>query len=49
MRFNFKVIGDILGILLLINGGFMALCLPISFYYGEQDWTAILTSSLITI
>ena len=27
----------------------MALCLPISFYYGEQDWTAILTSSLITI
>ena len=49
MRFNFKVIGDILGILLLINGGFMALCLPICFYYGEQDWTAILTSSLITI
>ena len=49
MRFNYKVIGDILGILLLINGGFMALCLPISFYYGEQDWTAILTSSLITI
>ena len=49
MRFNFKVIGDILGILLLINGGFMALCLPISFYYGEEDWTAILTSSLITI
>ncbi len=27
----------------------MALCLPISFYYGEEDWTAILTSSLITI
>jgi len=27
----------------------MALCLPICFYYGEQDWTAILTSSLITI
>ena len=49
MSFNYKVIGDILGILLLINGGFMALCLPISFYYGEQDWTAILTSSLITI
>ncbi|MBO3700575.1 TrkH family potassium uptake protein [Roseivirga sp. E12] len=49
MRFNLKVIGDILGILLLINGGFMALCLPISLYYGEHDWIAILTSSLVTL
>lgn len=49
MRFNLKVIGDILGILLLINGGFMALCLPVSFYYKEDDWVAILTSSLITL
>ncbi len=49
MRFNLKVIGDILGILLLINGGFMALCLPISLYYGEHDWIAITTSSLITL
>lgn len=49
MRFNLKVIGDILGILLLINGGFMALCLPISLYYGEHDWIAISTSSAITL
>ncbi len=49
MRFNLKVIGDILGILLLINGGFMTLCLPISLYYGENDWVAILTSGLITL
>lgn len=49
MRFNLKVIGDILGILLLINGGFMALCLPISLYYGEHDWIAISTSSLVTL
>jgi len=49
MRFNLKVIGDILGILLLINGGFMALCLPISIYYGEHDWIAITTSSLVTL
>ncbi|OEK01559.1 potassium transporter [Roseivirga sp. 4D4] len=49
MRFNLKVIGDILGILLLINGGFMALCLPISLYYGEHDWIAITTSSIITL
>lgn len=27
----------------------MALCLPISFYYGENDWVAILTSSLVTL
>lgn len=26
----------------------MALCLPISLYYGEQDWISILTASLIT-
>lgn len=49
MRFNIKVIADILGILLLINGGFMALCLPVSLYYGEQDWVALLTASLITL
>lgn len=27
----------------------MALCLPISFYYGEHDWVAISTSSAITL
>ncbi len=27
----------------------MTLCLPISFYYGEDDWIAILTSGLITL
>lgn len=49
MRFNLKVIGNIMGILLLINGGFMALCLPLSIYYGENDWIAISISSVVTL
>ena len=48
MRFNVKVIAKILGILLMMNAGFMALCLPVSLYYGENDWFAILLSALIT-
>lgn len=47
--FNYKVIGNILGILLLINGGFMALCLPISLYYNDGNWAAIAISSGITV
>lgn len=47
--FNYKVIGNILGILLLINGGFMLLCLPVSLYFWETDWTSIAISSAITI
>lgn len=47
--FNYKVIGNILGILLLINGGFMLLCLPVSFYYQEADWVSIAISSFITL
>lgn len=47
--FNYKVIGNILGILLLINGGFMLLCLPVSLYYWETDWVSIAISSGITI
>ncbi len=49
MRFNFSAIGNILGYLLIINGGFMATCLPISFYYKEDDWLAILISSVVTL
>ena len=47
--FNYKVIGNILGILLLINGGFMALCLPVSLYYKDGDWAAITIASGITM
>ncbi|MEO1051802.1 MAG: TrkH family potassium uptake protein [Bacteroidota bacterium] len=47
MRLNFRIILSILGLLLLINGGFMFLCLPFSFYYG-QDWLGILLAGVIT-
>ncbi len=48
MKFNFKVIGNILGLLLLLNSAFMLLCLPFSFYYKEDSWLAITVSALIT-
>ena len=35
MRINFRIIGSLLGILLMINGGFMLLCLPVSLFYRE--------------
>ncbi|MBL3654959.1 TrkH family potassium uptake protein [Fulvivirga sediminis] len=38
MRFNFKLILNILGILLIFNGIFMLLCLPFSIYYREAWW-----------
>ncbi|MFT6055582.1 MAG: trk system potassium uptake protein TrkH, partial [Roseivirga sp.] len=47
-RFNVKVIANILGVLLLMNAGFMAICLPVSFYYKEEEWKAILLSAIIT-
>ncbi|GAA0891460.1 TrkH family potassium uptake protein [Fulvivirga kasyanovii] len=38
MRFNFWLITNILGLLLVINGVFMLLCLPFSIYYREDIW-----------
>lgn len=46
-RFNVKVIANILGILLLMNAGFMAICLPVSLYY-QEDWMPFLLSASIT-
>jgi trk system potassium uptake protein TrkH len=48
MNFNYKVIFKILGILLVLNGTFMLLCIPFSLYYGEGDLIALLISSGIT-
>lgn len=48
MRFNIKAISKVLGILLMMNAGFMALCLPVSIYYGEHDLMAIASSAAIT-
>jgi trk system potassium uptake protein TrkH len=48
MRFNFKLILNLLGLLVGMNGLFMLLCLPFSVYFGE-DYTDILISAGITI
>lgn len=49
MKFNFRLIFRLLGILILFNGLFMATCLPFSFYYREESAIQILISSGITI
>ncbi len=36
MRFNFRLILNLLSVLVLINGGFMLLCLPFTLYYQES-------------
>lgn len=46
---NYKLIVSILGLLIMINGIFMLLCLPVSFYYNEGDWPAISVSGLISV
>lgn len=48
MRFNFWLITNILGLLLVINGIFMLLCLPFSIYYREEVWH-LATSGAISI
>ena len=48
-KFNLKVIANILGILLMLNGSFMVLCLPFSFYYKEGDWYALTIAAIITL
>lgn len=48
MKFNFRIIIGLLGLLLTINGGFMFFCLPFSLYYNE-DWYFIALSGIITL
>lgn len=49
MRFNYKVILNVLGLLLLLNGAFMMLCVPFSFYFKEGDLIPLLKSGGITM
>lgn len=49
MNFNLKLILNLLGLLLLINGLFMLSCLGFSFWYGEESWKSILAAGGITI
>ena len=47
MKFNLNVIGNIIGILLMINGGLMLTAVPFGLYHSESSWMGILISSLI--
>jgi len=49
MKFNIKVIVNIVGILLIINGILMLTCLPFSFYNNESSWFEISLSSVINL
>jgi trk system potassium uptake protein TrkH len=46
---NFKVVGFILGVMLIIEGIFMLLSVPVSFIYGESEWLYIFMSAFITV
>ena len=48
MKLNFKAIFSILGLLLILNGGFMLLCLPVSLYYRDGQWWSLLIAGLFT-
>jgi trk system potassium uptake protein TrkH len=49
MYLNYRVIANILGILLMLNGIFMFFCLPFSIYYENGDYQALTYSGLITV
>ncbi|MFY0598084.1 MAG: TrkH family potassium uptake protein [Cyclobacteriaceae bacterium] len=49
MRFNYRIIINILGILLMMNGLFMYVCIPFSLYYKEGDLLAIFGAGSITL
>lgn len=46
MRFNFRLILNLLSVLILINGGFMLLCLPFTFYYRENALSISLAAAI---
>lgn len=48
MKFNYRIVINILGILLILNALFMLACIPFSLYYQEGDLASILMSSFAT-
>ncbi|MBU2915472.1 MULTISPECIES: TrkH family potassium uptake protein [Reichenbachiella] len=46
MRFNYKVILNVLSLLILLNGAFMMTCIPFSWYFGGKDMNALLISGV---
>ena len=49
MKFNFRVISTIIGVLLLLNGLFVLSCLPIALYYHEDTSFSIILSAGIIL
>lgn len=49
MRFNYRVIFTVLGLLILLNGAFMMLCIPFSLYFGGDDLQGLLISGSIAM
>lgn len=48
MFFNYRVIINILGIFLMLNGGFMLTCIPFSLYYQDGALWSITGSAALT-
>ncbi|ELR71412.1 Potassium uptake protein TrkH [Fulvivirga imtechensis AK7] len=46
MRLNIRLIVNILGLLLMLNGTSMLLCLPFSIYYREELWHLALSGGI---
>ncbi|MDZ7607040.1 MAG: potassium transporter TrkG [Cyclobacteriaceae bacterium] len=49
MKLNLLSIFSLLGLLLLLNGGFILLCIPVSVYFNEPVWLDLLISGAITV
>jgi len=49
MKLNLLSIFSLLGLLLLLNGGFILLCIPVSLYYNEPQWRDLLISGSLII
>ncbi len=46
---NFKVVGFIMGVLLVLEGAFMLIAAPVSGLHGDADWIYIFLSAFITL
>ena len=49
MKFNLNAIGNIIGILLMINGFLMLTAVPFGLYFNENSFIGILISSFVNI
>jgi len=49
MRLNFNIIASLLGILLIINGIFMLLCVPMAWYYHGEGLMPMVYSSTVSV